>query len=323
MKSGLAGIKHPTIILALLATLLISLLMSVSSNARASFPGRNGRIAFSSDRGGGADAEIYTMRPQGGGVIQVTDAPGNSIFSDWTPDGRKIVFDSDRVTGGCTQQGCNVEIFITNANGSGVRRLTRSPAFDGSPTVSPDGTRVAFESDRDGDPEIYTMRLDGTHVTQVTHNDWIDFNPSWSPSGRRLAYQSDAGRGFEHSAIFTIGIKGSHRRRITPWHLKAGSVDWAPGGARLTFNSNDVVDQPSAIYTIRKDGSELRRLTKPGPGDSSFLPSWSPDGRKIAFARAANQVPDIYVIGRGGRNLTRLTRAPADDFAPDWGPRPR
>ena len=305
------------------AMALIVLVIGVAPPATATFPGRNGRIAFSSDRGGGGDAEIYTMRPQGGGVIQVTDAPGNSIFSDWTPDGRKIVFDSDRVTGGCSEQRCNVEIFITNVNGSDVRRLTRSPAFEGSPAVSPDGRRVAFESDRDGDPEIYTMWLDGTHVKQVTHNDWLDFNPSWSPSGRRLAYQSNSGRGFDQSAIFTIGVAGSHRRRVTPWRLKAGAVDWAPGGVRLTFNSNDVVDAASAIYTIRKDGSELRRLTSPAPGDSSFLPTWSPDGRNIAFARAANRVPDIYVIGRGGRNLRRLTRAPSDDFAPDWGPRSR
>jgi Tol biopolymer transport system component len=320
MRAGWAALGPITASSAFLA---IALALSVAPDAAATFPGRNGRIAFSSDRGGGTDAEIYAIRRQVGRVIQITDAPGNSIFSDWTPDGRRIVFDSDRVTGGCTDQACNVEIFITNVRGSRVRRLTRSPSFDGSPTVSPDGNRIAFESDRDGDPEIYTMRLDGTNVIQVTHNEWLDTNPSWSPNGRRLAFQSDAGRGFEHSAIFTIRVRGSHRRRITRWRLKAGSADWAPGGVRLAFNSNDVVDEPSAIFTIKADGSKVRRLTRPAPRDSSFLPSWSPDGRRIAFARAANRVPDIYTIGRRGRHITRLTRSPADDFASDWGPRPR
>jgi Tol biopolymer transport system component len=318
MKNGLTVTRHPISMFALVVSVLSTLLVSITPEARATFPGRNGRIAFSSDRGG--DFEIYTIRPRGGGLIQVTDAPGNSIFSDWTPDGRRLVFDSDRVTRGCSEQACNVEIFIANANGSGVRRLTHSPSFDGNPVVSPDGTRIAFESDRDGDPEIYTMRLDGTNVRQVTNNDWFDFVPDWSPDGRRLAFQSDAGRGFEHSAVFTIRPDGSNRRRVTPWRLKAGAVDWAPGGVRLAFASNAVVPEPSAIYTIKADGSELRRVSTLARGESHFFPTWSPDGRRIAFTRDRDDRVDVFVMGRRGRNLSRVTRTPAFELGPDWGP---
>src|SRR5918998_1712450 len=303
---------------ALVVMLVSSLVMAMARDASATFSGRNGRIAFSSDRGG-EDLEIYTMRPQGGDVVQVTSAPGNSIFSDWHPDGRRLVFDSDRVTRGCSDEACNVEIFITNVDGTGLRRLTRSPSFDGDPSVSLDGKRIAFGSDRDGDPEIYTMRLDGTHVRQVTHNNWSDFNPSWSPNGRRLAFESDAGRGGGRSAVFTIHTDGSHLRRITPWPLNAGVADWAPGGARLAFATNSQIPRPSKIYTVKADGSELRRITNPHGEDSDFFPSWSPDGRRITFTRFTEDNVDVYAMGRAGRHITRLTRAPAFDIAPDWG----
>jgi Tol biopolymer transport system component len=114
-----------------------------------------------------------------------------------------------------------------------------------------------------------TMRLDGTHIRQVTHNEWIDLVPDWSPDGRRLAFQSDSGRGFEHSAVFTIRPDGSDRRRVTPWPLKAGSVDWAPGGVRLAFASNAVVTEPSAIYTIKAEGLDSRQRAPDGCGHGS------------------------------------------------------
>ena len=128
MTKRLAVVRQPVTVVGV-AMMLIALVIGVAPRASATFPGRNGRIAFSSDRGG--DLEIYTMRPQGGGIVQVTNAPGNSIFSDWTPDGRRIVFDSDRVTKGCGPEACNVEIFIANADGTGLRRITRSPSSDG------------------------------------------------------------------------------------------------------------------------------------------------------------------------------------------------
>ena len=78
-----------------------------------------------------------------------------------------------------------------NADGSGVTRLTGNDAVDGSPSWSPDGRRIAFDSTRDGNREIYVMNADGSGVTRLTHNPADDGYPAWSPDGRHIAFDSD------------------------------------------------------------------------------------------------------------------------------------
>ncbi|CAN5534959.1 hypothetical protein BH24ACT26_BH24ACT26_22510 [soil metagenome] len=294
-----------------------ALVAGVVSPAGATFPGDNGRISFSSDRSG--RLQIYTMSPHGGRLEQLTNAPGNSIFSDWTPDGEWILFDSDRPTGGCDEDGCNVDIFIMSAEGEHVRRLTRGPSFDGDPAVSPDGKSIAFGSDRDGDPEIFTMRLDGTHLEQLTHNDVGDFTPDWSPDGKHIAFSSDRAGGEGSSAVYTMRSDGSRVRRVTPLRLNGGVADWSPDGELIAFVSNAAAPGTSKIYVVEPDGEDLERLTNPSEEESDFFPSWSPNGRKLTFSHFAEDNIDIYVIRADGSDPLRLTRDPAFDIAPDWG----
>ena len=124
-------------------------------------------------------------------VVAPKPAPATRLTFDdafdsspaWSPDGRRIAFESERDG--------NDEIYVMNADGSGVARLTVNDAIDGSPAWSPDGQRIAFDSLRDDNFEVYLMNADGSGVTRLTNNDARDWHPVWSPDGRRIAFESN------------------------------------------------------------------------------------------------------------------------------------
>jgi TolB protein len=132
------------------------------------------RIAFVSDRDG--DGEIYTMRPDGTGVRQLTFDGLGYEFPDWSPDGRLIAFHS-----GPSGEFDLYDVYTIRANGGDKTRLTFGAGFDGFPVWSPNGRRLAFASGRDGNGEIYTMRADGSHQTNRTNTAADDFAPDWQP----------------------------------------------------------------------------------------------------------------------------------------------
>src|SRR6187455_1352763 len=123
-------------------TLALLILFASAAPAHAAWPGHNGRIAFASDRDGG-DSDIWTMNKKGGELVNLTeDAPGYDGRPSWRPDGRKLVFESDR-----TDPGGRIEIFTMDADGSNVRRLTHNTLDDEIAAWSPDGHSVVFARD--------------------------------------------------------------------------------------------------------------------------------------------------------------------------------
>jgi Tol biopolymer transport system component len=133
------------------------------------------RIAFVSDRDG--DIDLYTMRPDGRGVRQLTFDGLGYEFPDWSPDGRLIAFHS----GPDLELGALHDVYTIRANGGDKTQLTFGAGFDGLPVWSPDGRQLAFTSFRDDNDEIYTMRADGSHQTNRTRNPGLDIAPDWQP----------------------------------------------------------------------------------------------------------------------------------------------
>jgi TolB protein len=123
-------------------------------------------------------SEPQLLTPQGG-------EDGDNAAPSWSPDGRKIAFASNR--------DLDWEIFVMDANGSGVKQLTRNTAWDDHPVWSPDGRKIAFQSHRTGDFEIFVMNANGTGQKKLSKNAWSDQNPCWSADGRKIVFDSQHG----------------------------------------------------------------------------------------------------------------------------------
>lgn len=186
-------------------------------------------------------------------------------------------------------------------------------ADDYYPSWSPDGTRIVFFSDRDGNYEIYTMNPDGSEQTRLTENPANDMRPCWSPNGRKILFVSERDGNEE---IYIMNSDGSNETRLTKNPADDVRPCWSPDGLKIAFFSDRGGNQE--IYIMNIDGSNQTRLTE-NPADNRY-PSWSPDGSKIAFDSMRDGNRDIYVMNKDGSNQTRLTDNPANDGVPIWSP---
>ena len=217
------------------------------------------------------------------------------------------------------------DIVVIRDNGAVVRRLTGGRAVDYFPSWSPDGSRLVFVSNRDGDDELYVMRADGSQLRQLTHNKAVDTTPAWSPDGRSIAFASNQAGG-EHK-LYVVRASGGTPRRLLGGRRTVFDIApaWSPNGKLIAFASNRAGYFNSDIWVVGSDGRGLRRLTRTAgseskPGDEG-TPAWSPDGRSIAFATNRDLQQEIYVMSADGSGVRRLTRAPLrDDILPRWSP---
>ncbi len=219
-----------------------------------------------------------TPQPYPDGATAITNVTliRDDSHADWSPDGRRIVFASNR-TG---------NIHVINADGSDVTQLTHNSDGNIDPAWSPDGRRIVFASNRTGN--IHVINADGSDVTQLTH-DSRSGGPAWSPDCRRIAFTSYPRRG--GGDIYVMNADGSDVTQLTH-DSRSGGPAWSPDGRRIAFTSGPYRDPE--IYVMNADGSDVTQLTHDSRSSS---PAWSPDGRRIAFTsdrRASGRV--IYVI---------------------------
>ncbi len=238
------------------------------------------------------------------------DSPGivaADLHPAWSPDGKKIVFDSNR-------DGGNPEIYIMNADGSNQTRLTDNPSVDVMPIWSPDGKKIVFVTNRDGNGEIYIMNADGSNQTRLTDNPRADGNPRWSPDGSKIAFFSARDGNGE---IYTMNADGSNQTRLTDNPARDASPSWSPDGSKIIFGRSQGRNQGN-IFMMNADGSALKKLTE--DADQALFPVWSPDGRKVIFNSRRNGNPEIYTMNPDGTGQTRLTDNAVFDGMAAWSP---
>jgi TolB protein len=308
-----------------LATALVTLGGGV---AYATFPGPNGRIAYSDYVNG----QLYAVNPDGSALDQLTNAGPNRlpIWPDWAPDGRRIVFSAD----GGPNRGAPIKII--HADGSHEHRLSHdAKGFrDYDPHYTPDGRHLVFArcKPNDGVCAIWKMGLNGSHKHALTPyveppgNERVDFGPSVSPNGKRIAFTRFAGGGFQ-ARIFVMHRDGSHAHPVTPPWLEGFAPDWAPGGGRIVFSSH-APRTGSSVFTIRPDGDGLRRLTPSRYPHNDALAGFSPRGNRIVFVSDRNYSDiccnDLFEMGANGtgEEMIDVGLADAGIIFPAWGTHP-
>jgi Tol biopolymer transport system component len=215
-----------------------------------------------------------------------------------SPSGR-IVFDNFQ------------DVWAINTDGTGLRRLTRSPWPEFDPSWSPDGRFIAYRSEPHEYPELWVMNADGSEQHRLTRDGGF---PDWSPDGSMIAYAPGGGPS-GRSSIAIMNPDGSGQGRVP--HTDYGEYpSWSPDGKRIAFNSNVTGEAVMSIADV--DGSRVVDLSSVGEGGQV---AWSPDGRSLLFAShrdRSDNSRDIYVMRPDGSGVNRLTHAGGE--TPAWSP---
>ena len=308
---------------------LTPLMVVVDAQAQITFvSNRDGHVH---PRLGWPTYEIYVMDADGNNQQNLTNDPNFDNSPSWSPDGKRIAFMSDR-DGHFDMPGRlpNYEIYVMDADGGNPQNLTNDPNNDVSPSWSPDGERIVFSSERDGNRdgnqenyEIYVMDADGNNQQRLTDNDFYDSAPSWSPDGERIAFVSRRDGHFIGdfgltSEIYVMDADGKNTRRLTNNRKTDVAPSWSPDGKWIAFASDRKGDDVNfEIYVMDADGGNQRRLTNNRKSDT--VPSWSSDGKRIVFSSYRDGNAEIYVMDNDGGNQQKLTNNPRHtNGGPAW-----
>jgi Tol biopolymer transport system component len=293
--------------------------LALAPATSATYSDRNGRIAFYADTGSGS--QIYTMWPNGHDLTQVTHVDGEAVRPDWSPDGRRLVFEFG------TEADCS-NVAIMNADGSQLAVLPHGPDIcEDDPSFTPEGSRIVFHRyDAATNVEaLWSMKLDGTDRQMIIAPTNGSFDPNVSPDGQTLSFVGFNGQDLGQ-ALFTVRMDGTGLTQVTPFEFDVAiKQDWAPDGRHLVFTDNaDNFDRPANVATVRPNGTGLQYVTDyQSPDLRAYTGSYAPDGQWIVFRLEDHGSYALYRVRPDGNALHAIL--PFSSFRPrgiDWGPAP-
>lgn len=275
------------------------------------------RLTFSSDRDreraksavANRDVqEIYIADYDGANARRVTNTTTLNITPVWSPDNQAIAYTSYRPAGQFgTFQDIIVSYITTGLRDDPAKGSPQKQNY--LPIYSPDGTKIAFTSNRDGNPEIYVMDRDGRNLRRMTNNPAIDVTPTWSPSGNQLAWVSDR-TGQPH--IYIMNADGTGQRSLI--NEICDRPTWsAPPFNEIAYAARNGPGYDIKLYSFTS--GDATRLTD-GIG-SNESPAFSPNGRHIAFTSTRSGKSQVFTIDRDATNLRQITREGNNKF-PNW-----
>ena len=257
-------------------------------------------ILFVSDQGG--VKEIGAMDFDGRGVRQLTSHKSISI-SPSAAAGRIAYTSYVRLF---------PQIWTMGLDGGDKREISTGIELNASPSLSPDGSQIAFAGSAKGNSDIYTIGSGGgSGLHRLTTSRALEASPVWSPTGRQILYTSDlAGT----PQIYVMDAEGTGSRRVTlagNWNDEGA---WSPDGSKIAFACRNEGDFNICVMDFAT--GQTIQVTSEG---SNGHPSWSPDGQKIAYSSRRNGATQVYTVDVNGQNKRQLTQG-ANHLQPFWVP---
>ena len=286
--------------------------LAVCAPAGAAAGKANGELAY---EGRASSSGAILLREPGGGRSRRLSAPGTPADPAFSPLGRRIAFTS------------RSEIWVMYQDGTSVRQVTVGPEPSRDPTWSPGGDALAFATGYRGDRDLYAIGADGYGLRPLTSGRADDEAPAWSVRGR-LAFVRGSPQG--DGDVYGMPAAGGQPGALTRGPADDRSPTWSPSGRRIAFTR--LAERPARgkgrrrppppvreLWVMSENGTGERRLaTLP---DEVSAPTWSPDGRRLAFAMGHNGRRGLFVIRSSGRGLRRIATGGADARSIDWQPR--
>lgn len=288
-------------------------------NAEAYFSFDGTRLIFQSKRDDLKCDQIFSMKIDGTDVKRVSNGEGRTTCSYFFKDGKKVLYGSTHLGG----KDCppnpdyskgyvwaiypTYDIFTANADGTGIKQLTKTNGYDAEATISPNGKKIVFTSMRDGDLDLYSMDINGKNVKRLTNELGYDGGAFFSPDGKQIVYRAyhpqdeQAKMRYRQKLdenliepnnfeIWIMNADGSNKRQITKLGAASFAPFFTPDGKKIIFSTNYFADDPRKrnfeLALINVNGSGLERITFNETFDG--FPMFSPDGKKLVFASNRN-----------------------------------
>lgn len=288
-------------------------------NAEAYFSFDGKQLIFQSKRDGRGCDQIYKMNIDGSGVKMVSNGEGRTTCSYFLKGGKKVIYAS--TFGGAKECPPNpdfsmgyvwpvysdFDIYESTPDGKNIKKLTNTPGYDAEATVSPNGKKIVFTSERDGDLDLYSMDINGKNVKRLTDGVGYDGGAFYSPDSKMIVYRRSTPTTpaeiarfkdllSKHLVVPTVfelwvmNADGTNKRQLTTLGGGSFAPFFTPDGKRIVFCTNYFATDPRKrnfdIAMINLDGTGIQRITFNETFDG--FPMFSPDGKKLVFASNRN-----------------------------------
>ena len=288
-------------------------------NAEAYFSFDGKQLIFQSKRDGRGCDQIYRMNVDGSNVRMVSNGEGRTTCSYFFKGGKKVLYGSTHGGG----KDCppnpdyskgyvwaiypEYDIYTSTPDGKNIKPLAPAPGYDAEATISPDGKKIVFTSERDGDLELYSMDVNGKNIKRLTHEVGYDGGAFYSPDSKQIVYRASHPKTDAEIArykellaqhlivpttfeIWVMNADGSNKRQVTKLDAASFAPYFTPDGKRIIFCTNYFATDPRKrnfdLALINVDGTGLKRVTFNETFDG--FPMFSPDGKKLVFASNRN-----------------------------------